>query len=248
MAGRYQTLQGRPFLASLHASEDTVQGIFHTAVRGAAPARPPQRHEALVLAGRWPIPGRRLGRSTSGSKGPEPPESPVSAASAVPRARHFRGRSPGHGAASLRRLRPRDVLASPAAAPRQPRALVSSARAPRPASAATPNRQRPASALSAPAFPPPGPAGHGTPGASSPRVGFSSPRPLLAPSSPPAPFRARATSQPLPGRAAPPHPPRGRPSRLAPAPARAGRARERPPCPQTLEVPPSPAPQATGGS
>lgn len=41
---------------------------------------------------------------------------PVSAGAAVPRARHFRGRSPGHGAASVRCRRLRDALPSPAAA------------------------------------------------------------------------------------------------------------------------------------
>lgn len=40
---------------------------------------------------------------------------PVSAGAAVPRDRHFRGRSPGHGAASLRCRRTRDALPSSAA-------------------------------------------------------------------------------------------------------------------------------------
>uniref|UniRef100_G1L9L7 dipeptidyl-peptidase IV n=3 Tax=Ailuropoda melanoleuca TaxID=9646 RepID=G1L9L7_AILME len=53
-------------------------------------------------------------------KGARAAGSPVSAAAAVPRARHFRGRSPGHGASSVRPLWPRDALPSPAATPRRP--------------------------------------------------------------------------------------------------------------------------------
>jgi len=111
----------------------------------------------------------------------------VSAGPAVPRARHFRGRSPGHGAASIRCRRLRDALPSPAAvlapAPspgeQHPHAPSGLGRNPEPAidplrfsPDSGPYVERPPRGPSVPAPALPGPAVDRTRGSSSPRLRF----------------------------------------------------------------------------
>lgn len=194
------------------APEDAVLGTFHVAVReGLAYASPPSAEVALVPAGRWPIPGRRLGRSTSGSKGPE-----------LPGVRRLRGppRPPLPGLQS--RAWTREPEAPPAPGrPAQPGR--------RPAPAPSPGEQRP-HARSAPLSLDPGPAidrpcrcppplpprSPAAPSTGLPVLPVPSSASPPHSSSLPAPSPARATSQPLSGPTSPPIPSLPKPSGSGP--------------------------------
>lgn len=195
------------------APEDAVLGTFHVAVReGRAYTSPPSADVALVPAGWWPIPGRRLGRSTSGSKGPELPG--VRRLRGPPRP-PLPGCGPGHGAASLSRLRLRDALPGPAAAPRPPRAPVSSARAPgRPRLSLDPGPAIDRPCRCPPPLPPRTPA---PPLTGRPVLPVPSSASPPHSSSPPAPSSARATSQPLSGPTSTPIPSPPEPARQTPS-------------------------------
>lgn len=182
-------------------------------------ARPPSAAEAWVPAPPVANPGPPPEPLDFRVKGSRASESPVLAASAVPRARHFRGRSPGPGAASLRRSGPGTTRSA-----RPPPAPAPSPGEQRPAP--LPARPRPRIAVTGPYPPPPPPcprpAADRALGLSGPWSVSSPLRPLLPLHRRPPPPRLGpllgwAPSQPLPARP-PPHPP-GAARHLARAPS-----------------------------
>ena len=73
-----------PSVPSSHRKTPPVARLTPLTAGGPADASPPSAPGFLVQAGPQPIPGRRLGRSTSGSKGPGLPGTPCPPAPLCP--------------------------------------------------------------------------------------------------------------------------------------------------------------------